>query len=167
MATGLTCLLFVSIALAACGGATESVSEESTTSGEAEEVAQPAAVEEEEQAQESQESASAEEEVAVTEETEAASDEAAPEESEAASEEPAAEESVAEEAEATDNENLLAPGQELASSGPATCRTATPANDPIAAALQPNELIAPISDSDWAKGPADAAITVIEYGDFQ
>jgi hypothetical protein len=30
-----------------------------------------------------------------------------------------------------------------------------------------NQLIATASEDDWAKGPTDAAITVIEYGDFQ
>ena len=150
MATWLTCLLFVSLVLAACGGADESASEEPAASGETEEVAQTAA-ENEEQAQESQEAASAEEEVSAAEETEATNEEVAAEE----------------EVEATDNENLLAPEQELASSGPAMCRTVTADNDPIVAALQPNELIAPVSDDDWTKGPTDASITVIEYGDFQ
>lgn len=166
MATGLACLLFISLVLAACGGAAAPVPEESVTSGDTEEVAQPAA-ESEKQAQESQEAASAEEEMTAAEETEATSEEAAPEESEAVSEEPAAEESATKEAEATDNESSSAPEQELASSSSAACRAVTPDNDPIAAVLQPNELIAPISDSDWTKGPADAPITFIEYGDFQ
>jgi len=164
MATGLTCLLFISLVLAACGGAAAPVPDESVTSSDTEEVAQPA-VESEKQAQESQEAASAEEEVAAAEAT---SEEAAPEESEAVSEEPAAEESVTKEAETTDNESSSAPEQELASSSStASCRAVTPDNDPIAAVLQPDELIAPISDSDWTKGPADALITFIEYGDFQ
>jgi hypothetical protein len=30
-----------------------------------------------------------------------------------------------------------------------------------------NQLIAAASEDDWARGPADAGITVIEYGDFQ
>lgn len=30
-----------------------------------------------------------------------------------------------------------------------------------------NPLIAEVSAEDWVKGPADAAITLIEYGDFQ
>jgi len=163
MATGLTCLLFISLVLAACGGAAAPVPDESVTSSDTEEVAQPA-VESEKQAQESQEAASAEEEVAAAEAT---SEEAAPEESEAVSEEPAVDESATKETEATDNESSSAPEQELASSSSAACRAVTPNNDPIAAVLQPNELIAPISDSDWTKGPADAPITFIEYGDFQ
>ncbi len=53
---------------------------------------------------------------------------------------------------------------------------ATPAETAVAAAkpvvCQPvevptNSKIAPISDKDWAKGPATAPVTLIEYGDFQ
>ena len=57
---------------------------------------------------------------------------------------PAAEEQAAE----------AAPQQ---ASGPATC-----------APLEiPDSLIPPVSDEDWAKGPATAAMTVLELGDFQ
>ena len=72
----------------------------------------------------------------------------------------------AQETETADNENLLAPEQELASTE-AACHAATALNDPIMAALQPNIAITTVTDEDWAKGPADAAITLIEYGDFQ
>jgi len=56
--------------------------------------------------------------------------------------------------------------QPLASSS-AECHATTPENDPLMALLQTNPAIPPISDDDWSKGPADAAINIIEYGDFQ
>ena len=40
----------------------------------------------------------------------------------------------------------------------------------VVSAEQPNDQLSPlaaISDSDWVRGPADAAVTLIEYGDFQ
>jgi hypothetical protein len=30
-----------------------------------------------------------------------------------------------------------------------------------------NETISPVTDADWVKGPADATVTIIEYGDYQ
>jgi outer membrane biosynthesis protein TonB len=59
----------------------------------------------------------------------------------------------------------------------AACLPADPNTDPIAGAIlfldevidagQINEGISPVTDADWAKGPADAAVTIIEFGDFQ
>lgn len=59
----------------------------------------------------------------------------------------------------------------------AECQPADPNTDPIAGIVQSlnqyfdanpiNDAIAPVADTDWVKGPADAPITVIEYGDFQ
>ena len=78
-----------------------------------------------------------------------------------------AEEAISEESEVADNENLPASDQELSVATAATCVTATPQNDPLVAALQPNELLAQASASEWAKGPAGAAVTIVEYADFQ
>jgi hypothetical protein len=52
-----------------------------------------------------------------------------------------------------------APAQaEPVSSGPAVCE---------AVDIPDNTLIAAVSETDWAKGPASAPVTLIEYGDFQ
>jgi hypothetical protein len=78
-----------------------------------------------------------------------------------------AEEAISEEAEVADNENLSTSDQELSATAAATCSTATPQNDPLVAALQPNELLAQAAASEWSKGPAGAAVTIVEYADFQ
>ena len=138
MAACLIGLVLTSLLVAACGSA----------SPESNEAPTPA---------EAQEAATTAPEAEASEPTEADSEEAAAE----------AEEATSEESEASNDENLQAPDQALSSDGEATCATATPQNDPLVAALQPNDLIAAASETDWSKGPADAAITLIEYGDFQ
>ena len=57
-----------------------------------------------------------------------------------------------------------APTTVILPSGPATCSviSAVPTVDPTAEAYLPT-----VSKSDWKTGPDSAAITIIEYGDFQ
>ena len=57
-----------------------------------------------------------------------------------------------------------APAEESSSnsSGPVTSQAACYPVD-----IPTNTLVAAVSDTDWSRGPADAPVTVIEYGDFQ
>jgi hypothetical protein len=63
--------------------------------------------------------------------------------------------------------------EEAAEVAAATGEAVAPDQDSTAAAAcQPvdipiNTLVAPVSDQEWSKGPANAPITLIEYGDFQ
>ena len=72
------------------------------------------------------------------------------------------------EAEATPGENSAA-----STSQQAICQPADPNNDQLAAMIQAvveapeNALIAAVSGNDWSRGPANAPVTLIEYGDFQ
>jgi outer membrane biosynthesis protein TonB len=61
--------------------------------------------------------------------------------------------------------------------GTAACVPADPNTDPLTGAIlfldeyidtgESNSSISPVTEADWAKGDADAPITIIEYGDFQ
>lgn len=67
---------------------------------------------------------------------------------------------VTEAAAATEQPTAIAATNQAAevSGPPAACQ---PVDIPT------NTLIAPVSDQEWSKGPADAPVTLIEYGDFQ
>ena len=48
--------------------------------------------------------------------------------------------------------------------------TSPPATCTAVSALAPSEeasLFPEVTSTDWARGPADAAVTIVEYGDFQ
>jgi protein-disulfide isomerase len=66
--------------------------------------------------------------------------------------------------EATEEAAVQTPAEESSSNtaGPVTSQAACYPVD-----IPTNTLIAAVSDTDWSRGPADAPVTVIEYGDFQ
>ena len=55
-------------------------------------------------------------------------------------------------------------GQEAVAGAPAGCTVISPQKTP-----GPTEqsVFPPVTEKDWSTGPKDAAITLIEYGDFQ
>jgi septal ring-binding cell division protein DamX len=141
-------LILVSLLLPACGSAAESTSEVPTVAEATGEVA----------------ATSTEVETPATEERQAAP-----------TEEVATQESPPAEAEAAQEESeLTVPPQ---ASTEASCQTVDPTQDALAGIMNfvsnyldkasPNPAIAAVTDTDWAKGQADAPITFIEYGDFQ
>ncbi len=139
----LVVLIVLALALTACGGAASTEEESAPTEAE-----EPAAEEE----------TVATEEEPVAEEEPAEAAEAA-EESDAATEEEVAPETDQSETEAeaaTEDENLLDP--DSSTSQAAEC---------VPVDIPENPLIAEVSEADWSLGPADAPLTVIEYGDFQ
>jgi hypothetical protein len=145
--TWLAGLLLVSLWLVACGSMAGIVSEEPTTSAQAEGADASCA-------STTSSAACAETQSAQTEVAAAApADETETSQAATSSEEAVITETAAtEEAVASSAENLTA-----ASPG-ATCQ---------AIDVPGNQLIVPISADDWSKGPANAPVTLIEYGDFQ
>jgi hypothetical protein len=81
---------------------------------------------------------------------------------------PAATQPAAQQATATAEETEAAAPTETAAAPAETSAPATTSKAICQAVEIPsNSLIAPVSDQDWSKGPADAPVTLIEYGDFQ
>ena len=73
----------------------------------------------------------------------------------------AAPQEAAEQQSETPAEPPAAPEEEslaVTATGPAECETIE---------IPDNELLPEVSEADWTKGPADAPITLVEYGDFQ
>jgi hypothetical protein len=75
---------------------------------------------------------------------------------------------------ATDEVDQAAPATEesVTAKTPAaspTTQVATASKEAICQAIEipTNAAVSPVSDDDWSKGPANAPITLIEYGDFQ
>jgi protein-disulfide isomerase len=71
---------------------------------------------------------------------------------------------AAEATQAVSDPEITPPAVDFAASGPASCTVVStiPDPDPTVAAL-----FAPITDDDWVLGPPDAAVTILEYSDFQ
>jgi len=66
-------------------------------------------------------------------------------------------------------EAASAPTEHAAPTVQATPPYPTPNPNPICVAtpLTVDAKVPPVGEGDWIKGPADAAVTMIEYGDFQ
>lgn len=148
----ITSLLLVGLILTACGGAAQPTAEVSTEAAETEVSADTSP---------------------DTSGTEVAVEEPTPEEQQpAAEQDPTIEvETPTVSAEADDE------AASAATHANADCQAADPNEDPIAGAIEfiseyidtniTNDAISAVSGSDWVKGPDDALVTIIEYGDFQ
>jgi hypothetical protein len=55
-------------------------------------------------------------------------------------------------------------GVDFAASAPASCTVVSTMPEPDAAQA---DLFPPVTDDDWSFGPSDAAVTILEYSDFQ
>lgn len=154
-------LLLVGLILTACSGAAQPTAEVSTEAAEAEVSTE--AAETEASADTSPDTSG----------TEVAVEEPTPEEQQpAAEQDPTIEVETPTVSAEADDETASA-----ATHSNADCQAADPNEDPIAGAIEfiseyidtniTNDGISAVSGSDWVKGPDDAPVTIIEYGDFQ
>ena len=82
---------------------------------------------------------------------------------------PASTEAASAPTEQTAPTEQAAPSVQVAPTVQATPPYPTPNPNPICVAtpLTVDAKVPPVGEGDWIKGPADAAVTMIEYGDFQ
>ena len=86
---------------------------------------------------------------------------------------PSVEPTATKETRAIAEPNVAATEEVTSSPAQAECNPVNPTEDITGFVYQYNETTsanknaAPASDADWVKGPANAPVTIIEYGDFQ